>query len=250
MLFRSPDGREIGYTYDSHKRLTDITLPGGKAIRMEYDPAGLLTAMAYPNGVRGVWQRDSAGHLLKVAYTDSTGRAIDGRSYEYDAAGQVARVLPASGAPFEFRYDPSGQLIEETTGDSAVRYSYLPGGDRALRDAGGQTTIYKYNQAGQLVAAGPEALAYDARGNLATKGTPAGAASYFWDATDRLERVALADGNEVRCGYAATGERIWRQDGKGRTWFVTDGVNLIADLDESFNVQALYVHAPDRKSVV
>jgi RHS repeat-associated protein len=242
--FRAPGAREIGYSYDAHKRLTGIVLPGGKSIRMEYDPAGLLAAMAYPNGVRGVWQRDPAGRLLKVAYTDAVGKTIDGTSYEYDAAGEIARVQPAGGTSSEYRYDASGQLLEETTGNSSVRYSYLPGGDRALRDAGGQATAYKYNEAGRLVEAGAEALAYDTRGNLTNKGSPAGATRYSWDAMNRLERLVLAAGDEVRYGYAASGERIWRQDRKGRTWFVTDGVNLIADLDESFTVQALYVHAP------
>ena len=242
--FRVPDGREIGYRYDAHKRLIAITLPGSQTIGLEYDPAGFLTGMAYPNGVRGTWQRDQAGRLLTVAYTDASGRVLDGRGYEYDAAGQVARMLPAGGAPSEYRYDASGQLIEETHGGAAVRYAYRPGGDRALREAGGQTTAYTYDGAGQVVKAGAEAIAYDALGNMSRRTTAAGTTTYSWDAANRLERVVLADGREVRYGYAATGERAWRQDAGGRTWFVTDGINLIADLDEAFKVQALYVHAP------
>ncbi len=241
---RAPDGREIGYSYDAHQRLTAIVLPGGKELRMSYDPAGRLSELVYPNGVRGVWKRDAAGRLLEISYTGAGGKTLDGSRYEYDAAGHVTRVSRADGAVTEYSYDASGQILEERTSKSAVRYSYLPGGDRASRDADGRSTAYRYNNAGQLSAAGPETLTCDARGNLVTRGNAAGATSYRWDSAGRLERVVLADRSEIRYGYSGAQERVWREEGKRRTWFVTDGINLIADLDSSFNVEALYVHAP------
>ena len=244
LKLRAPDGRDIRYSYDANKRVTAIALPDGRSFRMEYDPQGRLKTLAYPNGVRGVWERDAAGRLLKVAYTGATGKAFDGRSYEYDAAGEVTRSAAVDGQDSEYHYDASGQLTEEARGGASVRYGYLPGGNRERRDAGGETTIYKYNAADQLVAAGDETLGYDARGNLVRQANSAGGRSYVYDAANRLERVILPDSSEVRYGYAATGDRVSRQDKTGKTWFVSDGVNLIADLDESFAVKALYIHAP------
>ncbi|HEY2946239.1 MAG TPA: RHS repeat-associated core domain-containing protein, partial [Vicinamibacteria bacterium] len=44
-------------------------------------------------------------------------------------------------------------------------------------------------------------------------------------------------------GYAPTGERVWRRDAAGVTYFVTDGVNVLAELDENFKSKATYLHA-------
>ena len=62
------------------------------------------------------------------------------------------------------------------------------------------------------------------------------------DVENRLAKVVLPSGEEVSYGYAATGQRIWRRDAKGQTYFVTDGVNLVAELDKDLKPQASFLY--------
>ena len=60
-----------------------------------------------------------------------------------------------------------GQLLEESVGnEKGTNYTYLPGGNRAKREAGGSATEYRYNESDQLLAAGKETFRYDANGNM------------------------------------------------------------------------------------
>jgi len=38
--------------------------------------------------------------------------------------------------------------------------------------------------------------------------------------------------------------RVWRRDTSDTTWFVTDGINLLAELGGQLQAKAAYVHGP------
>jgi RHS repeat-associated protein len=242
--FTSGDGRPVGYEYDTYKRLSAIRLPGGERITFGYDAADRQTALVYPNGVRGTWEYDGSGNIRRVAYTSTSAERVAGWDYTHDGAGNPTRIVRADGRVTEYTYDPSGQLIKEQDDKGATTYTYLPGGSRRTLEGKGKKVQYQHNQADQLTRAGDETFAYDANGNLVERRGPAGATRYEYDADDRLVKVVLPDKEAVTFGYAPTGERIWRRDKNGRTWFVTDGRNVVAELDESLQMRASYVHAP------
>ena len=149
------------------------------------------------------------------------------------------------GQTTSYAYDPSGQLASVEAGDSKpIKYTYGPGGNRATREQNGETVRYTYDQDDRLIS-GTETYAHDANGNLVEgrKG-PKGTTHYVYDATNQLIKVVLPDGTEVSYGYAPTGERIWRRDARGKTYYVTDGVNLLAELGEDLKPKASYVQGP------
>ena len=242
--FTAPDGSQVRYGYDQHKRLNSMMLADGRAIRFGYDAKGRLTSMQYPNDITGAWEWDASGRLVRVSYRNAAKVEIDGCRYTYDNAGRPVRAIGVDGQAAEYRYDAAGQLIGESGGSGAIRYAYAPGGNRVRRETGGKAVAYKHNAADQVVQAGDEAIAYDRRGNMVERRGPAGVTRYSWDAENRLVRVQKADGSEVQYGYTAAGSRAWRKDKNGTTYFLTDGVNLLADVDEKSAASTTYIQAP------
>ena len=237
-------GRRYRYAFDRFERLETVTIPGGGVFSFSYDSQDRPVAMIYPNGVRKTTEYDIAGRVASISVVNRTGAPIMGWSYTYDAAAKLTRVRDIRGRETNYSYDGAGRLTEETGPAGTFRYGYSPGGNRISFSDGERSTQYRYNAADQLISAGDETFAYDRRGNLVERRGPAGVTHYVFDADNRLLGLTLPDGAVVRYGYAPTGERIWREDSSGRTWFITDGRNLLAELDEALDEANSYWHGP------
>ena len=243
--FVDSEGRTMRYEYDSAKRLSAIKLPTDQSIAFAYDAKDRLTSLTYPNGVKGSWAYDVANRPTSITYRDASGKSLTGWQYTYDAAGNRIGTIDGQNRTTRYQYDPAGQLVEEHTGaGKTVRYSYLPGGNRGNRDSDGKTVQYRYDQVDRLLAVGEETLTYDANGNLVERRGPSGTTRYAYDPEDRLVKVVKTDGSEISFGYAPTGERVWRRDSAGLTYFVTDGINLLAELSADLKPSATYLHGP------
>ncbi len=243
--FIDSEGGVIEYDYDAAGRLTLMRLPGGQAFTFAHDSKGRITTMRYPNGIIGRGEYDADSRLIRLAYADQAGKTIGGWRHSYDAAGNVVETTDHDGWTVRYRYDPAGQLLEETdSAGGSITYGYLPGGNRAQRDVRRETVRYRYDAGNRLLEAGGETFTHDVNGNLVERRSAAGATRYEYDAQGQLVKVTRPDGGEVTFGYAPTGERIWRRDANGTTYFVTDGVNLISELDENLKARATYVHRP------
>ena len=240
----APDGREIAYQYDASARLVAIVGPDGRAIRFTYDAAGRPSGIQYPNGVSGRYTFDSAGRPTAIGYVDGAGRPVAGWTYAYDAAGNRTEARAASGAVTAYRYDANGQLVEEAPSDGpATRWTYGPGGDRQRHEQEGRAVSYRHDAGHRLIEAGPAQFAYDRSGNLIRRQTPQGTTTYAYDDAGRLIEAARPEG-AVRFGYAATGERLWREEGGARTFYVHDGLDLLGEIDAAGQMRALYLHGP------
>jgi RHS repeat-associated protein len=241
--FIDSEGRTVLYEYDDDDRLTTIKFDNQQSITFAYDPKGRVTTATYPNGVHGAWKYDANDRVTELIYQDAAKKTIAGWAYTYDAAGNCIQTVKHDGQAIRYAYDPSGQLVEEKSGEGeAVKYGYGAGGNRASYQRNGQTTKYRYDEGDRLLSAGNETFAYDANGNLIERKSTQGVTRYEYDVEDQLVKVVLPDRSEISYGYAPTGERIWRRDSKGMTWFVTDGVDLIAELDQNLKPQATYLH--------
>ena len=241
--FTDSEGQTVTYVYDDFGRLKTMSKPGGFTIDFNYDTRSRLIGVNYPNGVKGVWEYNDVGRIVAITYTSKEGKTINGWRYSYDAAGNLIETRSSTGVMRRYRYDKAEQLLEEEGAGGRIEYDYLPGGNRSKHRRGGKTVVYDYNSADQLLKADDETFKYDANGNLVERHTPTGVTRYAYDAENHLVRVKKPGGSAVNFGYAPTGERIWREDSTGRTWFVTDGTNLIAELDENLRSKATYVHA-------
>jgi RHS repeat-associated protein len=243
--FVDSEGRSVQYEYDPFDRLIALK-DADQTVRFAYDASNRLTALDYPNGIKGERRYDAARRLTELTYRNAERKIVAGWKYAYDLDGNRAQTTTANGETVHYRYDAAGQLLEEDRGDvNTVSYTYLPGGNRATRRQHGQTTSYEYDKADRLLKAGAEAFSSDANGNLVARRGPEGTTRYVYNSADQLTRVVLPDGSDVSFGYAATGERIWRRDSNGLTWFVTDGTNVTAELDEKLVAKATYLQAPE-----
>lgn len=237
-------GRRYRYVFDSFERLEAVILPGGGAFSFVHDNQDRLVGITYPNRTRKAVAYDLVGRVASISITSPAIEKVVGWSYTYDAASNLVRVRDLRGRETTYSYDAAGRLTAEDGPAGTFEYSYSPGGNRLSFSNGDSSVEYRYNAADQLISAGGESFAYDGRGNLVERRGPAGMTRYDFDVDNRLVRVVLPDGEVVRYGYAPTGERIWREDSAGRTWFLTDGRNLLAVLDEDLGETRRFWHGP------
>jgi RHS repeat-associated protein len=232
------------YEYNGQKQLAAIVLPDGQRFGFTYNVQDRLQAIAYPNGTIGRWTYDAAGRVEQITYADRHGTAIAGWTYHYDLAGNLVERQDEQHRTTRFRYDPAGQLTEEAGPAGTIRYHYLPGGNRATVEAGGTVIQYQYDAADRLLQASEERLSYDAHGHLVQRQSPQGTMRYEYDADGQLVKLVSASGVTTAFGYAPTGERVWKDDGEGRTYYLYDGLALLEEVGEDGTSRAAYVHAP------
>ena len=242
--FIDSEGHKLSYQYDKYGRLTAIKLPKGD-MKFSHNARSRLTSITYPNRVKAAYEYDKMGRPVKLTHLDRAGNSIMGWTYTYDSAGNPVKVADSGGRETIYRYNSAGRLVEETGPYGTIQYSYLLKGNRRKLESKEKSVRYQYDETGDLLKkAGNEDFLYDANGNLTERRGPKGTTRYTYNAENRLVRVTEPDGKEVSFGYAPTGERIWRKDKTGHTWFVTDGVNLLAELDESLKPKASYLQGP------
>jgi RHS repeat-associated protein len=242
--FIDSEGRPIHYQYDEIGRLKTITLSKEISIEFGYDTKNRLIFVRNSNGITAIRRYDAVGSIISIHYTDREGKTLFEGKYRYDIAGQLQETKTSEGEHIYYVYDDAGQLIEETRGSNTIKYGYHPGGNRSRKNLGNNTLSYEYNLADQVTQTGKESFKYDANGNLIERQSPNGSTRYKYDAENHLIGVTKPDGKEVLFGYSPLGERIWRKDESGTTWFVSDGINRIADLDDTLTPKAAYLFAP------
>ncbi len=108
----------------------------------------------------------------------------------------------------------------------------------------GHRTAYANDDAGQLTSAGRTRFEYDDIGNQIARIEDQERTQYRYNSDNQLTAVELPNGKSVRFGYAPTGERVWREDDTGRTYYVTDGLHVWAELDGQLQATSLYAHGP------
>jgi len=241
---KDSDGNQIGYKYNGLKQLIAIVLPDLKEIRFSYTPKNLLLSVSYPNGITGQWDYDDADRIIKISYQDKAGKIVTGWTYAHDPAGNMIEQKANQDHASSFKYDPAGQLIEETRPGKKIQYRYGPGGNRSSVEENGTIFHYQHDKADRIIKAGKEDLSYDGNGNLISRKDAKTQTTYEYNADNRLIKVSRPDGKITGFGYAPTGERVWRRDSQGLTYFIYDGYNLIRELGEKGSPKALYVHGP------
>ena len=214
----------VRHERDAAGRLIGLVLPEGQRIAIELGPDGRRREVRYPNGVVSTWKYEGA--RLSEVRTARGEELLELRRYGWDEAGRPSWIEDAQGARTRFERDAQGHLIAAVGPDGRAEWTWDATGNRTSATGAGAA---RHGAGNRLLAQGQETFAWDAHGALAAREGPTGQTRYEWDHHRRLRRVVLADGREVRYGYAPNGMRLWREGPEGRTRFLNDLGGLAAE---------------------
>jgi RHS repeat-associated protein len=115
----APDGRVIGYSYDTQGRLATVIYPDGKSRGFLYESStfpNALTGIVDEAGARlGTFAYNSQGQAISTEYAGGAGR------YEVSYPGFGAQIKDPLGTTREYRY-------QANLGNLAVSYATRPSG--------------------------------------------------------------------------------------------------------------------------
>jgi len=207
-----PDGRTINYEYDTAGNLTSAvdTLTG--KITMQYDSRGFLTRIDYPGGYWFTFEYNNTGRRTKRI--NHEGKEIN---YTFDAAGRLERLTSGSeDVIIRYEYDNNGNLRRETKGNGTkTTYQY---------DAAGQL-LQLINHAPEGNILSSFEYTYDVNGNRTSMTTLDGTTLYQYDDIGQLVGAAYPDGHKVTYHYDAAGNRISVADNGASTGYSTNNMN-------------------------
>jgi YD repeat-containing protein len=177
------------WTYDALGRKASLSRPGGLSTSYGYDALGRLTSLVHKKG------SDILGSFTMTHRAD--GRIATQNEMQRLATGAVTtRALV-------YTYDGLNRLVRETcqaTGGAAsydASYEYDLAGNRTKMVKDGETVVYSYNDAGQMVTensslSGTLTYTYDAKGALIASSGRGESASYRYDLEDQLIGATIA----------------------------------------------------------
>jgi YD repeat-containing protein len=296
LIEETQSGRVIRYTYDAAGRRTAIRYPGGREVQRRFDPRGRaldvreqerrIASYGYSGSGRPSRQ-DLGGRLVasfvyeaetrRLARVDyrlgREGALVDGRTYTYDARGNVVRsavLRRGEDSGDSYAWDSLDRIVVARYGverlsearsafEREVRYELGPSGlwqRKTTREGSGRVmedVAAVPTSRGSYLSVGGRWFRHDANGNRIEEGDGAGGRTrYAYDQADRLvqvERIGTSGAilSSIQYGYDALGRQVSRRvtrDGSTRTRErVWDGTRLIEEWENGRLVTSL-VHGP------
>jgi RHS repeat-associated protein len=239
----------FSYAYDALDRVTSITNPNGQTVTFTYDAASRRTSMSYPNGTKTTYAYDAAGQVTQIVHQKTSNQtAIAFDNYTYDADGNRIQISDLVGA-HTFAYDKLNRLTAanhpgtSSLPTQAETFAYDAIGNRTS-DA--QRTGYTYDAANRIVSDSSFTYTSDANGNQTsrTSRSTGNTTTFVYDNGNRLTQVSGPSGTIATYKYDAAGRRIEKNVGGTITRYIFDGANILATLDGSNNLTALFTQGP------
>ena len=188
------------------------------------DHRGLPTSLTDPSGARFATTFDERGLLLEQESLDAAAK----RRQVYDTDGRITRLYegPLEDAVTGFEYDDFGRLRVRTTAGGAA-HSFMWGrndlleqeeisgnpGDGSFRVLSSKR--YEYDERARLIRV--TELSFDSDPSAAVEL----ATEYFYDASNRLDRVIDPRGATTRTAWDGAGRLIEREDPVGNLLLVS-----------------------------
>lgn len=244
---RDPENHTRRYTYDLRRRLLTEVNGATDTTTYTYDGSGNRLSMTRPTGGTWLYEYDNADRLTSVA--DPLSQAT---TYEYDANGNRTAIFDALAQFNRFEYDALNRQTATEAADGSRSEMTLDGNGNivASTDPKGQTATFDYDALNRQTAAtfgaaipptgddlGTRTSTYDANGNLLaveevySGGTGTRTTTYTYDDFDRQLSMTDPQGEVVRYGYDANGNRIRLQDPDNRvTTYAFDALNRLVSV--------------------
>ncbi|BBA40862.1 MULTISPECIES: RHS repeat-associated core domain-containing protein [Burkholderia] len=256
-----PDGHAVDWLTYGSGHVHGLMLDGKELVQIERDDLHRETLRTLPSKIDQHTAYDRAGRLAQRTVQRANAPApLAERRYRYDAAGQLVQIEDNRRGLTDYRYDPVGRLLESIGPAGKERFAFDPASniiDPARVEAPRTESRPSPVRAAEstLPAEVPKVLgnllkqyagehfAYDARGNLVHRRSPAGEQRYEWNAFNRMTAATVdevARRSESRYYYDALGRRIAKEVNGERTVFGWDGDTLAYESGEQGSTHYLY----------
>ena len=257
----------VSFTHDNFFRVASRAVNSGPSIVYDFDADGLYAGasglVSYAvtrdfDGQNGLLTGSALGSVTDAITYNGFGElktyaATFGGSPVYssaitsrDADGRITgatETLSGTTHTWAFGYDAHGDLDSATEDSTAMDYVFDPNGNRL--SAGGQASTYDAQD--RLQTSPGATYTYTNNGDLLTKVTSSGTASYSYDLRGALRSITLASGDTVSYVIDGRSRRL------GRTWThglqkVTQGflyddqLHVAAEVDGSGTVVSIFVY--------
>ncbi|MFG3082957.1 RHS repeat-associated core domain-containing protein [Streptomyces parvulus] len=204
LAYADPSGATTTSTYSHFDQLASRTDPAGAILRFEHDTELRLTAVANDRGLSWRYTYDAAGHL--IAEQDFDGRSL---SYARDEVGRLIRQVNGAGESVEYVRDVIGNVVEKRAGDSTTVFRYDDAGQLAEALSPGVQLTFAHDEYGRVteesVNGRTSRFRYDLAGRRTTRVTPSGVESNWSYTMDGQPRQLVASGHTLQFGYDAAG---------------------------------------------
>jgi len=245
---------EMGYTKDGSGATTQYA----HETKFTYNPQGQLTSVDSPRS--GSSEAVSYSYYANGDLQSITRPLIGTVTYDqYDALGNVGRIVDENGNETTFTYDLRGRIASMTTaaGTTTIARNELGSAGRSevTTFANGTSLSYTYNSAGYFVEISDSLnnriiYGYDTEGNRTsedikdTSGTLQKSLQFQYDQFNRLFKVLYPDGgNYDEFGYDDVGNRTSSRDALGRlTSYVYDKLNRLKEAIQPGSVTTNYTY--------
>ncbi|MGW0508078.1 DUF6531 domain-containing protein [Streptomyces olivaceoviridis] len=242
------NGNHLSVERDDDGVPLTVTHGGGYRIRVDHDDQRRVTALWAltdddPVRLRAFGYDAATGNLSEVR------NAVDAPTrFTYDGARRVTGWRDSNDTEFTYVYDAEGRVIE-TRGTDGILNSRLSYGERqddgtstaAYTDSLGNTTVYRANRHGQIVAITDPlghtvTQTWDRHDHLLSRTDPLGRTTrWTWDDAGDLVSVTAPDGTSSHVAYDTSHRPVRITDPQGATY--------VQDFDARGNRTALT--APD-----
>ena len=217
-------GLEVHHAHDGFGRLTAdvINITGGAdgaeaqqiARQFEYDDNFALSAYVDAAGNRTTYRRDSLGRQIGITYADGSTAAV-----EYDAAGNVGRLVDQNSTETICDFDAANRLVRRQTrttdaAEPSVEQYQYDGADRLVaattatgvvrRSFDSLSRMLSEDQAGRAGHA-----VHDAAGNVTSLAYPGGEVlTRRFDGRNRVTAVETASGTAIARAEYGSGDLL------------------------------------------
>ena len=234
------------YSHDAAGRISHIASSSAQFGFGYCDWNGLLSEVTNGSGFVVKYMYDIMDRVTNISWRTTSGAALGGFQYEYDAAGRiVSRRHEFGGQPQmsqtsqkNYAYDDLDRLAS----DGDVSYTYDAAGNRMTRTEDGETTTYTLGDGDRLASWTGGAYTHDIAGNVTRiERTGRPTLDLTWNSQYQLVSVSTNGVFAESYAYDALGRRASTRTLEGTTRHVyDDNWQVVADLDEQDNVIASY----------
>ena len=224
-------GNATVYRSDALGRVSEVVDPEGGMQRLHYDGLGRLAAVVDPAEHRTSYERNARG--LPTRRINAMGRSVE---FVYDTAQRLVKLVNENGEAYRFGYDRNDRLVEEIGLDGTVRriehdarglpVKVIDAAGQAdaltlrmerdalgrlqVKHARGRSTLYRYDQVGQLLHAEVFSgdgirrtvhdkllFSYSPRGELLSETGHLGTLTHHYDELGNRCATVLPDGRTI-----------------------------------------------------